>query len=51
MLDIIDVNGQPALTINGAIIGTEKEIIDHLKRSANYDELKNLFLNGGDSDE
>ena len=52
MLDIIEYNGQPALSINGAIIGTEQEIIDHLRKSENYDELKELFLNeGGVSDE
>jgi len=48
MLDIINLeDGQPALSINGAIIGTEQEIIDHLKKSENYDELKELFLKEG----
>ena len=51
MLDIVNYNGQPALSINGAIIGTEKEIIDHLRRSEGYDELKKLLLNGGVSNE
>ena len=51
MLDIIEYNGQPALSINGAIIGTEQEIIDHLRKSENYDELKELFLNGGVNNE
>lgn len=47
MLDIINLDGQPALSIDGAIIGTEKEIIDHLRKSENYDELKELLLNNG----
>ena len=52
MLDIISIDGQDALSINGAIIGTEQEIIDHLRKSENYDELKELFLqNGGVNNE
>ena len=51
MLDIINLDGQPALSIDGAIIGTEEEIIDHLRKSENYDELKELRLNGGVSNE
>lgn len=53
MLDIVDYNGQPALRINGAIIGTEKEIMTHLRKSDGYDELvamihdEELFLNNG----
>ena len=39
MLDIVDYNGQPALSIRGAIIGTEEEILQHLKKSEGYDEL------------
>lgn len=42
MLDIVDYNGQPALRINGAIIGTEKEIIQHLRKSEGYD----IFMEG-----
>ena len=51
MLDIINLDGQPALSINGAIKSKEKEIIDHLRKSENYDELKELLLNGGVSNE
>ena len=41
------MGGQPALTINGAVIGTEEEIIQHLRKSECYDELKELFLTDG----
>ena len=43
MLDIEYVNGQPTLSINGAIIGTEKEILNHLRKSEGYDELVELI--------
>ena len=56
MLDIIEYNGQPALSIDGAIIGTQEEIIQHLRKSAGYDELTEMireeeaiFKESGDS--
>ena len=48
MLDIVKYEGQDALSINGAIIGTEKEIIEHLRKSAKCEVLEEeLFLNKG----
>ena len=43
MLDIIEINGQPALSIDGAIIGTQEEIIQHLRKSEGYDELTQMI--------
>ena len=56
MLDIINVDGQPALSINGAIIGTEQDIIQHLRKSEGYDilieelgtEEETIFNDGGE---
>ena len=56
MLDIIKIDGQPALSINGAIIGTEKDIIQHLRKSEGYDilieelgnEEETIFEKGGE---
>ena len=56
MLDIVTYNGQPALSIKGVIIGTEEEIMQHLRKSAGYDDLveaiheeekQELFLHNG----
>lgn len=48
MLDIVNYNGQPALSINGAIIGTEEDIMMHLRKSAKCDILEEeLLLNNG----
>lgn len=59
MLDIVNYNGQPALSINGTIIGTEKEILQHLNKSEGYDiltkelreEEETIFTNGGVTNE
>ena len=49
MLDIVDYNGQPALRINGAIIGTEEDLMMHLRKSAKCDILEEeLFLDDND---
>lgn len=37
--DIQIIDGQKQLIIDGAIIGTEEEILQHLKKSEGYDEL------------
>lgn len=48
MLDIIEHNGQPALQIDGAIIGTQEDIMEHLRKSAKCDILEEeLFLHNG----
>ena len=45
MLDIVKYGGQDALSINGAIIGTEQELMQHLRKSAKCEILEELFLN------
>ena len=48
MLDIINYNGQPALKIDDAVIGTQEDIMEHLRKSAKCDILEEeLLLNNG----
>lgn len=51
MLDIVKYEGQDALSINGAVIGTEQELMEHLRKSEKCDVYEELFLNGGVSNE